>query len=54
MKFYLFKCKVLMASKLSPPLIDVLPCVQFMYTMGDTLSDLVPSEKNLVITVNRL
>ena len=36
MKFHLSKCKVLMVSKLSPPLIDVLPCVQFMYTMGDS------------------
>ena len=43
-----------MVSKLSPPLIiDVLPCVQFMYTMGDTLLDYVPSEKDLGITVNR-
>ena len=42
-----------MISKFSPPLIDVLPCVQFMYTMGDTLLDYVPSEKDLGITVNR-
>ena len=53
MKFHPSKCKVLMVSKLSPPLIDVLPCVQFMYTMGDTLLDYVPSEKDLGITVNR-
>ena len=53
MKFHPSKCKVLMVSKLSPPLIDVLPCVQFMYTMKDTLLDYVPSEKDLGITVNR-
>ena len=51
MKLHPSKCKVLMVSKLSPPLIDVLPCVQFMYTMGDTLLDYVPSEKYLGITV---
>ena len=55
MKFHPSKCKVLMVSKLSPPLMDVLLCVQFMYTMqmGDTLLDYVPSEKDLGITVNR-
>ena len=53
MKFHPSKCKVLMVSTFSPPLIDVLPCDQFMYTMGDTLLDYVPSEKDLGITVNR-
>ena len=42
-----------MVSKFSPPLIDVLPCVQFKYSIGDTILEYVPSEKDLRITVNR-
>ena len=42
-----------MVSKLSPPLIDVLPCVQFMYTVGDSLLDYVPSvNRSLNFTEN--
>ena len=39
MKFNLAKSKVLMVSRFIPPLIDVLPGVQFMYTMGNTILD---------------
>ena len=34
MKFHPSKCKVLMISRFNPPLLDVLPCVQFFYSMG--------------------
>ena len=53
MKFHPSKCKVLMVSKFNPPLIDVLPFVQFYYTMGGNLLQYVDSEKDLGVTVNR-
>ena len=37
MKFHPSKCKVLMVSKFNPPLVDVLPFLQFYYTMGGDL-----------------
>ena len=53
MKFHPSKCKVLMVSKLNPPFIDVLPCIQYFYTLGNTLLDYTQSEKDLGITINR-
>ena len=53
MKFHPSKCKVLMVSRFNPPLIDVLPTVQFFYSMGKTILDYVSSEKDLGITMNR-
>ena len=53
MRFHPSKCKVLMVSRFNPPLIDVLPFVQFFYTMGNNVLDYVSSEKDLGITMNR-
>ena len=52
MNFHPSKCKILMVSKFSPPLINELPCVQYFYTMGNNLLDYVVSEKDLGITMN--
>ena len=38
-----------MVSKFNPPLIDVLLCAQFYYTMGSELLEFVNSEKYLGI-----
>ena len=53
MKFHPSKCKVLMISRFNPPLLDVLPCVQFFYSMGKSLLDYTESEKDLGIYMNR-
>ena len=53
MKFHPSKSKVLMVSRFSPPLVDVLPCVQFFYSMGNTLIDYAESEKDLGIIMTR-
>ncbi|MCP4457910.1 MAG: reverse transcriptase family protein [Cytophagales bacterium] len=52
MKFHPSKCKVLSICSSKPPLIDILPCVQFFYSMGDFLIDYVDSEKDLGILMN--
>ena len=53
MRFHPSKCKVLMVSKINPPLIDILPFVQFYYTMEKKILDYVNSEKDLGVTMNR-
>ena len=53
MKFHPSKCKVLMVSRLNPPLLDVLPFIQFFYYLGSSLLDYVDSEKDLGIIMNR-
>ena len=53
MRFHPSKCKVLMVSRLNPPLVDVLPFIQFYYAMDNNILDYVSSEKDLGITMNR-
>ena len=53
MRFHPSKCKVLMVSKIDPPLIDVLPFVKFYCTMGKKILHYVRSKKDLGITMNR-
>ena len=53
MKFHPSKTKVLMVSRFNPPFIDILPFVQFFYTLGNTILDYVDSEKDLGITMNK-
>ena len=53
MKFHPSKCKALMVSRLNPPLIDVLPCIQHFYTLGENLIDYTDKEIDLGITMNR-
>ena len=52
MKFHPSKCKVLSVAKSCPPLIDVLPGIQYFYSMGDTILDYADSEKDLGIIMN--
>ena len=42
-----------MVSRLNSPLVDVLPLIQFYYTMENNILDYVSSEKDLGITMNR-
>ena len=53
MKFHPSKCKVLMVSKHLPPFLNILPFIQFHYTMSDKILDYVDSEKDLGIDLNR-
>ena len=53
MKFHASKCKVLMVSKFSPLLLDILPFVQFFYKMGDSILENTETEKDLGILMNR-
>ena len=53
MRFHPSKCKVLMVSKFNPPLIDILPFVQFYYTMDNKILDYVSSERDLGVIMNR-
>ena len=52
MKFHPSKCKVLMVNKSKLPLLNILPFVQFHYSMGKDLLDYCDSEKDLGIHVN--
>ena len=42
-----------MVSRFSPPIVDVLLCVQFFYRMGNTLLDYAEFEENLGIIMTR-
>ena len=42
-----------MFSRFSPPVVDVLPCVQFFYRVGKILLDYAESEKDLGIIMTR-
>ena len=53
MRFHPSKCKVLMVSRFYPPLVDVLPFVQFCYTMENKILDYVSSERDLGVIMNR-
>ena len=52
MRFHSLKCKVLMVSHTQPPLVDVLPTVQFFYSMGNEVLDYCDVEKDLGLHVN--
>ena len=52
MKFHLSKCKVLMVSKFKMPLLNILPFVQFHYSMGRDLLNYCDIEKDLGIHIN--
>ena len=53
MKFHPSKCKVLMVSRFNPPLVDILPCIQFFYYLGNSFLNYTESEKDLGIFMNR-
>ena len=52
MKFHPSKCKVLMVRRSKIPLLDILPFVQFQYSMGKELIDYCEVEKDLGIHIN--
>ena len=52
MKFHPSKCKVLMVSQYRPPLMDILPEIQFYYSLGSALLQYCESEKDLGILMN--
>ena len=52
MKFHPSKSKVLSISLFRPPLVDILPNIQYFYSMGRFVLDFVSSEKDLGILMN--
>ena len=56
MKFHPGKCKVLSVFNTPPPMLNILPFVQFMYSLdGSTLLDYTDSEKDLgVLVTNKM
>ena len=52
MNFHPSKCKVLSISKNTPPLVNILPCIQYFYSLNGSLLDYVDSEKDLGIIMN--
>ena len=52
MNFHPSKCKALMVSHTKPPLVDILPEIQFYYSMGNNIIDYYDSEKDLGIHIN--
>ena len=52
MRFHPSKCKVLSISLFKPPLIEYLPCIQYVYSLGNNILDYASSEKDLGILMN--
>ena len=52
MKFHPSKCKALMVNRSRLPLLDILPFIQFHYSIGDALIDYCDVEKDLGIHMN--
>ena len=52
MKFHPHKCKVLSVSNSMPPLLGILPYIQFIYQIGESPLDYVESEKDLGVDIN--
>ena len=52
MKFHPKKCKVLSVATKLPPLLGILPCIQFHYQFGEDLLDYTHSERDLGVDIN--
>ena len=54
MKFHPLKCKVVSVANRPPPLLDVLPNIQYFYTLGDidTIIDYADGERDLGVDIN--
>ena len=52
MNFHPQKCKVVSVEKNPPPLLGILPCIQYIYALGDKLLDYAESEKDLGVIIN--
>ena len=51
MKFHPSKCKVVSISYSNPPLFNILPCIQFMYSLNHVILDYVDCEKDLGVDI---
>ena len=52
MNFHPDKCKVVSVANRLPPLLGILPCTQYFYSLGDNILDYVNSEKDLGVDIN--
>jgi len=52
MKFHPQKCKVVSVANRPPPLLGILPSVQYFYVLGDIMLDYVCGEKDLGVDIN--
>ena len=52
MNFHPQKCKVVSVASLPPPLLGILPNIQYFYTLGDNVLEYVGSEKDLGVDIN--
>ena len=52
MKFHPHKCKVLSVATRPPPLMGILPNIQYFYSLGETLLDYVDCERDLGVDIN--
>ena len=53
MNFRPQKCKVVSVSHNLPPLLGILPNIQYYYALGECLLDYVDSEKDLGVDINK-
>ena len=53
MNFHPQKCKVVSVSHNLPPLLGILPNIQYYYALGECLLDYVDSEKDLGVDINK-
>ncbi len=52
MKFHPLKCKVVSVAQRLPPLLGILPFIQYIYYLGEDSLDYADSEKDLGIDIN--
>ncbi len=52
MSFHPLKCKVLSVANRLPPLLGILPCIQYIYFLGENALDYTDSEKDLGVNIN--
>ena len=52
MNFHPLKCKVVSVSNGLPPLLGILPCIQYIYYLGENSLDYSDTEKDLGVDVN--
>jgi endonuclease/exonuclease/phosphatase family metal-dependent hydrolase len=52
MNFHPQKCKVVSVANRSPPFLGILPCVQYIYYLGESPLDYAESEKDLGVDIN--
>ena len=53
MNFHSQKCKVVSVSHREPPLLGILPYIQYYYSLGECLLDYADNEKDLGVDINK-